>query len=119
MMTLHNRRPWRRNLIALVTVAAALMIPATAAQAEWHFTKRGAEKVAKDFVAKEYANTYTYNLTSLCRPQGRPYNPRYKYHRWVCAWYDSSDGTSGKVLIVGSNSPGAYYGKVLRGARVR
>ena len=68
-------------------------------------------------MSKQYADTYTYNLETACLPQGRPYNPRYKYHRWKCWWHDSSDGTSGKMLIIGSDSPGAYYGKVLRGAR--
>jgi hypothetical protein len=75
--------------------------------------------MARDYVSRHYAHTYFENLTASCRPQNRRYNPAYKYHRWVCGWYDDSDRTVGVVLIVGSDTgSSAYYGKVLRGARV-
>jgi hypothetical protein len=111
LKTVGPRRPW----LAVVALAAAL-VPATAAHAEYFFASDGIQRVAKDYVSKHYANTYVSNLSTACRPQGEPYNPNYKYHRWVCGWYDRSDGTGGVVLIVGSSGAGAYYGKVLRGA---
>lgn len=108
----------KRALVITASVAAATLVPASAAHAEWYFTKRGAQKVAKDFVSKEYQDTYVSDLTTACRPQGRSgADPRYKYHAWVCAWYDHSDDTYGKVLIKGVDSPGAYTGQVLMGAR--
>ncbi len=112
-------RPARdlKLVLALVVLALAVLIPAGAAHAEWHVTKSGAQRVAKDYVSKHYSDTYASNLTTACRPQGYHYDSRFKYHRWVCGWYDRSDRTSGTVLIVGSDRPGAYYGKVLRGAR--
>jgi hypothetical protein len=109
-------RRWRRAAIALGAVAAVL-IPVTAAHADWYMTKRGAERATKDYVSDYYANTYAQDLTASCRPSGQRYDARYVYHRWVCGWYDRSDDTSGTVLIVGSRTPGAYYGKVLHGAR--
>jgi hypothetical protein len=112
-------RPARdaKLLLALVIVSLAVLVPVGTAHAEWHFTRSGAQRIAKDFVSKEYANTYVENLTTACRPQGYHYDSRFKYHRWVCGWYDSSDSTTGTVLIVGSDRAGAYYGKVLHGAR--
>ena len=106
-----------KHLLALVVLSLAVLVPAGAAHAEWHFTKSGAERVAKDWVSKHYADTYAGNLTTACRPQGLQYDSRFKYHRWVCGWYDRSDQTQGTVLIVGSDRAGAYYAKVLRGAR--
>jgi hypothetical protein len=107
-------------LVAMLTALAVLLVPAGEARAEWYFTADGAKRVAKDYVSSHYANTYYSDLTASCRPQGRRgHDPRYKYHRWVCYWYDSSDGTSGAVLIVGSSGTGSYYGRVLLGARVR
>ena len=106
-----------RRIALGATALAMVTLPAGVAQAEWYFSKSGAQRVAKDYVSKHYADTYRSDLTTWCRPQGRQASdPRYKYHRWVCAWADSSDHTKGVVLIVGSDSPGAYYGKVLRGA---
>jgi hypothetical protein len=112
-------RPARRiaKLLIPLIVALVVLVPASAAHAEWHFTKSGAQRIAKVYVSKHYAHTYAENLTTYCRPQGRRYNPRYKYHRWVCGWYDSSDNTSGAVLIVGSDITGRYYGRVVSGAR--
>jgi hypothetical protein len=104
-------------VLALLIATVAALVPATAAHAEWHLTKGGAEKVTKYFVASHYANMSVANLGTACRPQGRRYNPAFKYHRWVCAWYDGSDNTTGTVLIVGSAGAGRYYGKVLAGAR--
>jgi hypothetical protein len=115
-----DRKRSLRALSATVIGAAALATVPSAAHAEWYFTKRGAQKVARDYVADYYSNTYYEDLVASCRPQGesRP-DPRYKYHRWVCVWYDTSDDTSGRVLVVGSDSAGAYYGRVLNGGRVR
>ena len=111
-------RPRRRIRRAMVVVGAAVavLVPATAAHAEWYFTKSGAQRVARDYVSTHYADTYYSDITAVCRPQGDRYNASYKYHRWVCGWVDSSDDTSGAVLIVGSSSTGAYWGKVLIGA---
>jgi len=115
-----NRRHTLRTLGATVLGAAALAAVPGVAQAEWYFTKRGAEKVARDYVSSYYDDTYYEDLDAYCRPQGeRRADPRYKYHRWICGWYDSSDGTSGQVRIIGSDSAGAYYGKVLAAARRR
>ena len=112
-----------RRIVALVVAAAAVVAMLASpglAEANWHYTKSGAEELARDFVSKRYANTSAGNLSASCRPQGqRHHNPRYKYHRWICVWYDHSDNTYGRVMITGSNAgPGAYYGKVLNGARV-
>jgi hypothetical protein len=108
-----------KRLIAPIALAAALLLPA-AAHAEWHFTKRGAEKVAADYVSKRYADTYVEDLTTACRPQGMAKgDPRFKYHRWVCGWYDASSDMSGQVLVIGSSGRGLYYGQVMRGALQR
>jgi hypothetical protein len=107
----------RRRLIATAAIAGASFVPATAAHAEWHFTKEGAEKLTRQYVAKHYANTYYEDLGASCDPQGERYDPRFKYHRWKCTWYDGSDDTWGEVLIVGSRPAGRYYAKVLHGAR--
>jgi hypothetical protein len=105
------------GLLAPLLLALAVLLPVTAAHAEWFYTSQGAEIMAKDFVSKHYANTYKENLLASCRPQGRrASDPRYKYHRWVCTWVDRSDHTAGRVLIVGSNYRSTYYGKVLVGA---
>lgn len=110
-------RTWRRFAL-IATVATATLVPASAAQAEWYFTKNGAEKRAKDYVSKRYANTYVSDLEAECRPKGRRTNdPRYKFYAWVCYWADRSDSTYGKVSIKGAEGPGAYVGKVLWGAR--
>jgi hypothetical protein len=103
--------------LALIVVSLMVLVPVGTAHAEWHLTRSGAQRVAKDFVSKHYANTYFGDLTTVCRPQGQGYDRRFKYHRWVCGWYDSSDNTSGAVVIIGSDRAGAYYGKVVRGAR--
>jgi len=110
-------RRWRRFAI-VAAVLAAVLVPATAAHAQWYMSKRAAERDARHYVSHYYADTYAANLATRCRPSGQHYDRRYDYHRWVCDWYDSSDDTSGTVLIVGSDrSPGAYYGKVIHGAR--
>ncbi len=111
-----KRHGRRRRLVAAAAVLAAIAVPATAAQADWFFTKSGAERAARHFVSHYYADTYASDLIARCRPQGRSYNPAYEYHRWVCKWADTRDGTRGEVLIVGSRAPGAYYGQVLHGA---
>ena len=111
-----QRSKLRLSILAAAT-ALVLAVPLTGvAHAEWYFTRQGAQKVASDYVSKIYEDTYVQDLTTACRPQNRRYDPRYKYHRWVCGWYDKSDDTSGVVLIIGSDSPGAYYGRVLRRA---
>jgi hypothetical protein len=112
-------RPARHvvKLLVALTVALAVLIPATAAHADWHLSKAGAQRIAKRYVSQHYADTLAQNLTTYCRPQGRRYDRRYVYHRWVCGWYDASDNTSGAVLIVGSDIGGSYYGRVLSGAR--
>jgi hypothetical protein len=105
------------RLVAPLLIAVAVLIPATAAHASYHMTKRGAEQAAKNYVAHHYANTYEQNLIASCRPQGySASDPRYIYHRWVCTWVDRSDNTTGQVLIAGSDVPGSYYGRVVHGA---
>ena len=106
----------RRRLALCAAVVAVLLIPTSVAHADWYFTKRGAQRSARHFVSHHYANTYASDLTTSCRPSGRRYNPRYVYHRWVCGWYDSRDGTSGTVLVRGGRGSGVYYGRVLHGA---
>jgi hypothetical protein len=108
-----------KKVMILLVVVGAMLAPAQA-HAEWFFTKSGAQRVAADYVSSHYADTYSSDLSTACRPQGhRQADPRYKYHRWVCGWYDDSDGTSGQVLIIGSSSRGSYYGQVMRGAASR
>jgi hypothetical protein len=108
-------RPTRRMmmLVAPIVVALGLLASTGTAQAEWHYTKGGAQKITKDFVSGHYDDTYFEDLTARCRPQGMSYDPDYKYHRWVCHWRDYSDNTAGTVLIVGSNVRGRYYWRVL------
>jgi hypothetical protein len=106
-----------RVAIGTATVALASIVPAGVAHAEWFYTKSGAEKMAKDFVSKHYADTYASDLTTYCRPQGqRRADPNYKYHRWICGWYDSADETAGVVKIIGSRDRSGYYGSVVVGA---
>jgi hypothetical protein len=98
---------------ALLTILLALTIPATA-QAEWYFSRQGAEKMARDYAARKYGYDRA-DLAAACRPQGqRRDDPAYKYHRWTCGWA-ADDGCGGQVLIVGSREKGAYYGKVTSG----
>jgi hypothetical protein len=106
-------------MLLAATTLALTVVPTGLAQANWYYTKAGAERLAKDFVSKHYADTYKSDLTTYCtRPGGVPASPDYKYHRLDCAWADASDGTSGVVRIIGSSRGlGAYYGVVLRGAR--
>jgi hypothetical protein len=110
-----GRRSRRTVALGATALAIGMAVPGMA-QAEWYFTKSGAQRVAKDYVSDRYADTYVSDLATFCRPQGGGYDPGYKYHRWVCFWRDVSDETSGAVLIVGSSTRGAYYGRVLVGA---
>jgi hypothetical protein len=106
--------------VVILLVAIGVMLAPTTAHAEWFFTKAGAQRVAADYVSSHYADTYVSDLTTACRPQGKDQaDPRYKYHRWVCGWYDDSDGTSGQVLVIGSSPRGSYYGQVMKGAASR
>lgn len=115
-MRIHTTRRVTGRVAALAIAGLCLAVPA--AHAEYYYTKRGAEKMARDFAADEYEFDY-YNVVSACRPQGeRSADSRYKYHRWVCLWADVPSDCEGKVLIVGSSGGrGAYYYKVLRGMR--
>jgi hypothetical protein len=119
-MTSSISRITRRRVAALLAplmLAVGVLLPGTA-QAEYHFTQRGAQIVAKDYVSQHYADTYEENLSASCRPQGqRSADARYKYHRWVCTWVDHSDETYGQVQIIGRSLAGGYYAKVLLGAR--
>jgi hypothetical protein len=103
----------RLGIVLGATAVALAFVAAGAAHANWYLTKTGAQRSAKDFVAGYYSNTYVSDLTTYCRPHRDPYDPYYKYHRWNCGWYDSSDGTSGAVRIVGRRGAGYYYGRVL------
>jgi hypothetical protein len=105
----------RRWIVLGATALAMAIVPAGVAHASWYITKSGAERQAKLYVSQKYSNTYFGDLTTYCRPQGHRYaDSRYMYHRFACGWYDSSDDTSGSVLIVGSRN--GAYGKVLVGA---
>jgi|1186.fasta_scaffold402384_2 hypothetical protein len=102
-----------RRVMAPVAAAAAavsLLASAGSAQANYHYTQQGAEKIARDFVVKHYAVDPA-NVGASCRPQGtRQADSRFKYHRWVCTWTDAGSNTYGRVLIVGSDaSSGSYY----------
>ncbi|HEY4278969.1 MAG TPA: hypothetical protein VGM91_12145 [Conexibacter sp.] len=107
----------RRRLALVAVTLVAATVPVSAAHADYHLSKPEAERLARDYVARHYANTYRSDLVSLCRPQGMRYDSRYVYHRWKCGWYDRRDHTSGAVIIAGSRTPGLYYGRVLHGAR--
>jgi hypothetical protein len=117
-LVVRARSGWcsRRNAALGATALAMAMAVPGVAQAEWYFTKAGAQRVAKDYVSDHYADTYASDLATACRPQWGGYDPGYKYHRWVCFWQDSHDDTAGAVLIVGSRERGSYYGRVLVGA---
>jgi hypothetical protein len=110
-----------KRTIILTALLGALALPC-AAHAEWFFTKQGAEHVARDAITTRY-NDYGFtagNTVAKCRPQGRAYDPAFKYHRWVCGWAgkrDDGDVCGGTLLIVGSNGAGQYYHKLLRGGR--
>ena len=106
-----RQRIRRKIAVGTMAIAGALAIPGVA-QADWYLSKYSAERMAKRYVAYHYADTYVSDLTTVCRPQGARYNPAYEYHRWVCGWYDSSDDSSGVVLIVGVSGGGAS-GRVL------
>jgi hypothetical protein len=106
-------------LLAPLALALALLVPAGAAHADYYLSDGQANAMAADFVASHYANTYTEDLTTTCRGQGHRFSAPagYGFHRQVCRWFDSSDQTSGRVLIIGSRGSGNYYGVVLNGAR--
>jgi hypothetical protein len=108
-------RPARRTvtLLAPLVVALGLLASTGTAHAEWHYTKGGAQKITRDFVAWYY-DTAIEAVDAQCRPQGMSYDPAYKYHRWICSWQDYSKGTSGTVRITGSVYRGRYHYKVLR-----
>lgn len=106
----------RRNAKRCATLSAALLIGSSGtAHAEYYFTKSGAQRVARDAAAYHYDLDY-YDLGAACRPQGERYDPNYKYHRWVCDWWDSS-GCEGTLKIRGRRGKGAYSYLVLRGQR--
>jgi hypothetical protein len=111
-----------KRTMLVSALVGALALPA-AARAETFFTKNGAEKVTRDAASKRYrAYGLTYaDTVARCRPQGdEPYDPRYKYDRWVCGWagHDKrGELCSGALLIVGRPGPGAYTHRVLRGGR--
>jgi hypothetical protein len=117
----NGRAQTRRNVrrtIVLSAMALALAIVPGAAQANYFLSPSAANALAADYVSQHYADTYTADITTHCRPQYQRYAvPGYDYHRWTCKWSDSSDGTAGRVLIVGSRGSGRYYGQVLNGAR--
>jgi hypothetical protein len=117
----NGRAQTRRNVrrtVVLGAMALALAIVPGAAQADYFLSPSAANALAADFVSQHYADTYVADITARCRPQYQRYAvPGYDYHRWTCKWRDSSDGTSGRVLIVGSRGSGRYYGQVLNGAR--
>ena len=107
------------KLAAAATVAVALGAPA-AAQAEWLYTKGGAQKLARQAAETRYGQfgvTYATAVAS-CRPQGQRYDPRYKYHRWVCGWADTDAAGNmcgGQIVIAGSRGKGGFYHRVQRG----
>jgi hypothetical protein len=105
-----------RRVVGGLGLTLALLVPATAAHAEWYLSRNDAQAMARDYVSKHYADTYASDLTTYCRPQGRSYDPRYRYHRWTCGWYDRDDATKGAVSITGSSGSGYYFGRVLIGA---
>lgn len=104
----------RAVLAVTLLVMAGVASPASA---NYHYSKPGAQRLAKDFVGKRYSGVNRFEVSAFCRPQGAAAaDSRFKYHRWVCGW--AQGGVCGVVRIVGSSSaPGAYYGKVLRGAQ--
>jgi hypothetical protein len=122
-MSISALRRWRRGVrqalaYAAVALVLVLVLVPAAAQAQYYLGTHQANAMAADFVASHYANTYVKDLSTSCRPQNaRRAVAGFIYHRWTCRWWDSSDGTSGRVLILGSRGAGNYYGTVLNGAR--
>ena len=111
-------RSLRGVLIAALAALAFSVLPIAAAHASYYLDASAANRLAADYVARHYANTYAADLITECRPQYRhSVTPGYVYHRWACEWWDTSDRTSGRVLIVGSRGTDRYYGAVINGAR--
>jgi hypothetical protein len=103
--------PARLFALGLIAITVTLTWAATAS-ANWYYTPAGGARLAKDYVSRTYENTYYSDLSASCHAQGMKTRPGYKYHRLICNWYDHSDGTSGTVGIIGSQTgPGAYYGR--------
>jgi hypothetical protein len=107
-----------RHLAALAVAAVAMLGMATSAQANWWYTKHGAEKLTRDLVSRYYTNMRYEDLSASCRVKGGRYDPHYKYHAWVCVWVNHRDRSYGQIRITGSDSgPGAYHYKILNGVR--
>ena len=107
------------KLAAAATAAVALAAPA-AAQAEWHYTKGGAQRLARQAAEIRYGQfgITAASTVASCRPQGERYDSRFKYHRWVCGWADTDAAgrmCSGTITIVGSRGKGGYYHRAQRG----
>jgi hypothetical protein len=109
-------------VIAIIAVVAAT-VPATASAA-YNMTEFGAGARARDVAHRFYPDVTDLAHEPLCRPQGMSYAQFAKstvrrYHKWICLWQGSLDGEDvwGKLLIVGSRTPGRYYYAVLRGLR--
>src|SRR4051812_4473884 len=79
-----GRRSRRKLALGATALTLGLAVVPGAAQAEWYFTKYGAQKATQDFVADYYDNTYASDISAFCTPTGRPYNANYKYHQWTC-----------------------------------
>ena len=74
-----------RRLIPAATLLALPAVAPAAANAEWYFSKAGAQSVARDAAHKRYGIEWDTSIVTG-RPQYVPYEPGYKYHRWVCRW---------------------------------
>jgi hypothetical protein len=87
--------------------SGALAVPA--AHADYYLSQNGAQRLALRHVERTYDVSGT--IYAKCRPQFRNRPARgYDYHRWICGW-SSTNGCSGRLLIAGSRTPGAYYAR--------
>jgi hypothetical protein len=99
----------KRFLLLTAVLSLAL---ASSASAEWFFTLHGARLATKSAVQQRYGYGYA-TISAACRPQGVPFNPSFKYHRWVCGW---AHGSCGGVLAIRGQSPvGRFLYVILRG----
>jgi hypothetical protein len=103
----HLRRLFLGATATAMIAGGAVAVPA--AHADYYLSQGGAQRLALRYVDEHYDVSGT--IYAKCRPQFRNAPaPGYKYHRWLCGW-SSSNGCSGRLLIAGSQSPGAYYAR--------
>jgi hypothetical protein len=101
-----------RTLLAPLATVALLGLPASAAQANWFFTKRGAEKATRQFVARHMDARYS-DVEAYCEPHNQKFDPDFKYHTWDCGYYESGSDASGVLRLTGNKRNGGFSVKVI------